>query len=522
MEEVDKIFGFDDTYGDLAKAVKEDPMDYGVFIDCIRKMLEELPIARKDAWILEQAKMMPETMWQDFIMSLTGEKKITYMPTETEIDEFCKKVQDGKIYVEYETHYYEFDSDGRYMDDWKIWHNDPQGAFSFLDRTFRGCHDLLHLGEYRTVRRLLDKVCRLEFQVVEAADSEDLAEDPLFTIADVGKEQKLSMDIYEIGYDWLKAFLLDRDEEEDLKFAEKFLEILQSEICRKLNPSNFAWLISESLMDHLEEILEKEVINLDTSLKNFSDESQYWREKYVLEEKRARKQHLLLDIRKKCRKQEKETKKMDRVSVLRASWKQIGELLRALSYERYIDDQLEIDEIWKICQALVKRGKFEEEDWKIRKEILHEIISHDYYDCYGCYDPMKELAVKLYITDKEKLEFADLLSKNEAYAREAADLYHQYGRMDKYIQYLETHLNRTSKEYVELIRCYCDAGNNAGAREIAEQGLKQCKDDLTELFIYLMREAKACKDEEWYKKLYASAKRRKMADIVRIDEAIMS
>lgn len=57
---------------------------------------------------------------------------------------------------------------------------------------------------------------------------------------------------------------------------------------------------------------------------------------------------------------------------------------------------------------------------------------------------------------------------------------------------------------------------------VAEQGLKQCKDDLTEIFIYLLREAKAYKDEERYKKLYASAKRRKMADILRINEAVVS
>lgn len=146
---------------------------------------------------------------------------------------------------------------------------------------------------------------------------------------------------------------------------------------------------------------------------------------------------------------------------------------------------------------------------RIRKEILQDVVSHGYYDSYGCYAPIKELAGKLYITDKETLEFADLLNEHETYAREAADLYCQYGKTDRYIQYLETHLSRTSKEYIELIQCYCNAGNKLGAREIAEQGLKHCKDDLTEIFIYLLKEAKACKDKERYKKLYASAKRRK-------------
>lgn len=112
----------------------------------------------KDAWILTQANLTEESEAEDFIMSLTGEKKISYMPTELQIEEFCKKVQNGDIFVEYETHYYEFDSDGRYMDDWEVRHNDPQGAFSFLNRTFRDCHDLICLGEYDLAAAILNKI----------------------------------------------------------------------------------------------------------------------------------------------------------------------------------------------------------------------------------------------------------------------------------------------------------------------------------------------------------------------------
>lgn len=268
--------------------------------------------------------------------------------------------------------------------------------------------------------------------------------------------------------------------------------------------------------------MEEEIKGIDVRIRNLSDANRFLRERHALEKERARKQHLLLDIRKKCRKQKVETDKQDEVSILKASWKQISELLHMLSYERYIDDQLEIDEVWNICQALIKRGRFEEEDWKLRKEILCEMVTHDYYDCYGCYDPIKELAEKLYITNEETLEFADLLNERSLYARQAADIYRQYGRKDKYVQYLETHLNKSSKEYVELIQYYHDSGNDTGAREIAEQGLKQCKDDLTDLFVFLLKDAIACEDKERYKKFYASAKRRKMVDIVRLNKALSS
>ncbi len=494
-------------------------METNGFISLISKKLQEISTERKDAWILERAKLVSESAQQDFIMSLTGEKKITYMPTEKEIDELCKKVQEGEICVEYETHYYEFNSEGRYVDDWEIWHNDPAGAFAFLDRAFRGCHDLLRLGEHKLARKILDRICRLEFQVVEAEDSEDFEDDSPFTITDAGREQKLSMDIYEIGYDWLEALLLDK-EDENLEFAENLLKVFENELCQELSLSDFKGLFSEKLLDHVEDILEKEIEEADAELKECSGDSRLWRKQYTFKKRKARSQHLLLDIRKKCREQEKKAEMPDNVSVLKASWKQIGELLQTLSYERYIDDQLEIDEVWDICQALIKRGKFEEEDWRLRKEILCEIIAHDYYDCYGCYDPIKELSEKLYISDVEVLEFADLLNKYDRYAEKAAEIYHKYGKTGKYVKYLETHLGKTAKEYIALIQCYCDAGNEAEAREIAERGLKQCKDDLTELFIFLLKDAKVCGDGERYKKLYASAKRRRMVDISRVNVAV--
>lgn len=50
------------------------------------------------------------------------------MPTRKEIEKFCRKVENKEIYLEYETQYYEFDDDGRYMDDWKRWHHDPFGV----------------------------------------------------------------------------------------------------------------------------------------------------------------------------------------------------------------------------------------------------------------------------------------------------------------------------------------------------------------------------------------------------------
>ena len=53
---------------------------------------------------------------------------------------------------------------------------------------------------------------------------------------------------------------------------------------------------------------------------------------------------------------------------------------------------------------------------------------------------------------------------------------------------------------------------------MAEQGLEKCKNKLTDIFIYLLMDAKKNEDEGRYQKFYSSAKRRRGADIIRIDE----
>lgn len=65
-------------------------------------------------------------------------------------------------------------------------------------------------------------------------------------------------------------------------------------------------------------------------------------------------------------------------------------------------------------------------------------------------------------------------------------------------------------------------GNIDGARKTARLGLEQCRDELTDLFIWLLADARRNGDKENYKKLYASAKRRQGADIKKIDKSLES
>ena len=79
------------------------------FLDKVKEQLKKMTPAEKDAWILAQAKILPEGKQEDFYKSICGTKKVINMPERHEITEFCEKVRNGDITVEYETHYVEFD-----------------------------------------------------------------------------------------------------------------------------------------------------------------------------------------------------------------------------------------------------------------------------------------------------------------------------------------------------------------------------------------------------------------------------
>lgn len=491
-----------------------------MFIKQVEEQLNRMSEAEKEEWILSQARLLEEREQQDFLMSLSGEKKIIYMPSQREIEEFCEKVKSGEIYLEYETHYYEFDDNGRYMDDWKVWHNDPLGAMPFLNRTFKGSHDLLILSEYRAVADILDRVCGLEFKVAEAVDSEDFEDDSPYTVADADKEGLLSVNIRDVGIDWVTSVIKMKDKWDSLELANLLLKIFNQPICRKINPSILIGeAIPEDLFSCMLNILNAEISRAEAMDSNMFSEVVYSHEKFMFEKSLRRKQEIALDIRLKCI-EPVQKKSQQKVSILASSWEQIKELIEQLRYERYIDDQWEIEEVWKICEYLIKRGKLEQEDWELRKNILNDIIKNDYYNNYSCYDPMFELSEKICSKPEEFLAFAGILDESGYYKKKAAYLYHQYGRDDKYVSYLEAHLEKESETCVALIKYYMEHNNFDGARQVAEQGLEKCKDDLTDIFIFLLTDAKKNKDEGRYKKFYSSAKRRRSVDIIQIDEAL--
>lgn len=485
------------------------------FIQQVERQLKKMSEKNKDAWILSQAKLLPENGRTGFLMSLSGQKSAGSMPTMEEIDKFCDDVESGEIYFEYETHYYEFDDDGHYMDDWKTWHNDPCNIAGFLNRIFCGCHDSFLLDEYQVIADVMNRICNLTYMVHMAEESEDQPDEEFFTLSGADKEGMFLIGLSDAGEYWIRATARLLKQQDEKEAAYKLIQLFEHPIGSKVKPRILTEEdISPEIFENMEEMLQQDIVKLKQEIK-----PKTWNyEEFKKQEKLKRKEEMLSDIQIKCLKSNF-AQKSDRENGLASDWARVNEIIKWLSYE-FIDDQPEIDEVQKICEEMIHSGKLGEEDWKIRKTVLNDIIDNDYYDHYCCGDVMQELQENLCTCPEEYLALADIMNDYGPYREKAAYLYHQYGRDDKYISYLEQNLGRRSKEYSALIRYYQENGQQEKACLVAQQGLEMCKEDLTDCFACLLVQAKREKDQDYFKKLYASAKRRKHVNIAEIERAL--
>lgn len=181
--------------------------------------------------------------------------------------------------------------------------------------------------------------------------------------------------------------------------------------------------------------------------------------------------------------------------------------------EPYIDDQSQIEEIWDIVEALLKRGGFEKEPWEVKERILKKIFENDFYDYYGIGDPMGDLACAICSSREENLKRAGIMMK-AGFGAEAAKLYRELGEEDKCAEYFENHLGKEEEPYEILVDYYKDR-NHEKAVEIATLAIQNCREDQTPFFLFLLQDARDRGDEAAFKKLMQSAHKRRA---VRSDE----
>jgi hypothetical protein len=255
-------------------------------------------------------------------------------------------------------------------------------------------------------------------------------------------------------------------------------------------------------------------IEIDTKEVQEKYSKKYSREGYYLEKKLDREMNLIEDLKR----MKKGKQNIDnQISILNSCWKQIQELIQWLRYEPYIDDQLEIDEIWNICEALVNS-----ESWDVRKRVLQDIVDNDGYDYYGCIDPMTDLLEVLCNTGEEYLDKADIMMKNRSreYQKQAAKIYYEYGHDEEYVLYLKRNISKSADVYLELIEYYDSHNNTEEAIKVANEALDKCRDSkITEVFIFLIKEAYKAGNKTEATKLYRRAKQRKNVLISELSKA---
>ena len=490
------------------------------FIRETKKQLELMTSQEKDEWIIMQAQLLDETKQPDFLKSLSREKLIVGMPDYETIDEFCKQVRDGEIYLEYETHYYEFDSTGKYMDDWEVWYNDPHQAMDFIDDIFKGCHDLNKLAGYEQTNRILGQICRLEFCIVEAEDSEDFSiDDGPFTIDSAYEQGLLVTNKTELVYDWLYAFYMVHKNLEARELAQQLVELLMLPLCHAVLPSNVIDSIENKEVYNEMILLLEVAIEADTKEVQEKYFKKYTREGYYLKEKLNREMKLIEDLKKEI---EEKQSTGNQISILSSSWKQIQEIIQWLSHERYIGDQVEIEEIRKVCKELFGHLKGHSEPWDLRKQVLHDIVDNNRYNRYGCYDAMTGLMEVLCHTEEEYLEKADIMMKTGKgeYQKQAAKIYYEYGHDEEYVLYLKRNLEKSADVFLELIEYYDSHNDTDEAIKVANQALDKCRDSkITEAFIFLIKEAYKAGNKTEASKLYRRAKQRKNILISELSKA---
>ena len=208
-------------------------------------------------------------------------------------------------------------------------------------------------------------------------------------------------------------------------------------------------------------------------------------------------------------------------SYLEEQWAEIKRLIEKLKYEPYIDDQFEIEEIWDICEEMIKSGKLKKEPWPVRRRVLKSIIGGEYYDYYGVYDPMKDLFKALMFTPEEKTETADIMFEiGSGYMQaDGAKLYKECGQQEKYITYVKAHLKDKEEPYLEVINYYKEKDPEKSA-QIAELGFKKCKDSQTGIITFLIQNARNSGDKEQEAKLIKSAKMRRSVNYEKVMEAL--
>lgn len=489
---------------------KEKNMKY---LEQVKAQLENMSELEKDTWILTQAKVIAETKQQDFLLSLKSEKLIIDMPSLDDIDLFFQHINNGELYFETEKFNTEGNDCNQYDEMW-IWYNDPLDITSQLNNILSGCHKLLCLEDYQLTFDLLSKAFQLRFHI---KNSEGLCGSEVISIMELEDKCLCFNDLSKTEEDLIISMIYAAKDQDENWVARNIIGLLCNPLCHDIDlEALLERHISQELYSQMIAILDEETKDIEeTDTSDQTDQSN------LLLMQRSRKELLfclqfLVPSTEKIGEHEEEL-------ILKEAWEDIRELDFMLKCEPYIDDQLQMDDIYEICENIIHSSSLAKENWALRKSIIEEIVENDYYDSYGCNDEMEELAEKLCTNQEEFLYYADLLYATDWYKEKGADIYLRYDQDDKYLSYLNMHDVKKNKAYHTLMKYYQEHDQEEKACEVARLGMEKCKDcDVTEMMLLLLLNAKKQGDQKQFNKFLQSARRRKHVDMERINRELQN
>lgn len=481
------------------------------FIKRLQEQLDNMTEEEKDQWILTQARLLPEYKQEDFYQSICGKKMVMNMPGLDEIAAFCDRVECGEIVMQYEAHYIKFDGFGHSRNCWEHDFYDPGHAMNFVSSVLQGCHDLIILGAYETAFKLLDQMLNLCFVIVDHPDTDDCCADASMDLEKAIDERLISIDRNDLLEDYIRSC------KHALKDAAQAVDHIVSTLTAPLfkdceiNDLDL-FQADDPLLSGIKSKLHEERQKLLSLLARVDEEDYLAIYQY---------KHQLLNLSRWTSFFEEIGKEQEQSepSLLMVAWSEIQGLIERLSYELYMDDQMEMEEIYLLIKDLIQYGGFEREPWEVKEHILSEIYQNNYYEDYCVEEPMEELAAAICSTREEQLKRADMMMQidDDEIRKEAAQLYRQFGDLEHCAKYYEGYQGKEAEPYEILIEYYKDADREK-AVHIAEFAIQQCKIDQTAFFLFLLQDAKDKGDEQRFKKLMQSARRRKAVNMEKIRE----
>lgn len=458
------------------------------FITKVKEQLNKMSEEEKTQWILSQAKITSSHLQDDFYKSLCRNKVSMILPEQSDIDQFIQRVNEGELVLLYETHYYEFDSEGHYYGDWDYQYNDPNDIMDYIQRIIIGCHQLVMLEKYKQAYEILEQIIHLQFIIEDDPDTDDCCEESSFDFSSVIEERVLSTDEEKLLSNYIVSCQKNLPTEAVVR---KLADIIT------MQAFQYSLSIIETLSDEIINQLYN-VLNNDLREDNKKKESI---EKVV---------DYIHGIQKHNERKN---------SYLCHQWDDIQYLIEKLYCERFIDDQSELEEIEEIVDEILQNEQIREESWEIRSEILRDIYDHHFYKSLCIYESMKKLFEGLCFTDDEYLQKIEIMVSIDGgiVNDKTAKLLAQYGKFEKAVEYYENNLYSQIEPYEFLMKYYKEI-NFQKAVDYAMLAKENCKDDLTMSYLILIEDALRREDTNEYRKLIASAKQRKCVDYLTIEK----